>query len=57
MGTVTIVLQSCDSRIPIQRKKSLSRHDQMFWLQEEAAVDGARALPRLLPVTATATGL
>lgn len=57
MGTVTIVLQSCDSRIPTQRKKSLSRHDQMFWPHEEEAVDGARALPRLLPMTATATGL
>lgn len=55
MGTVTIVLQSCDSRIPTQRKKSLSRHDQMFWPHEEEAVDSARALPRLLPMTATAT--
>lgn len=57
MGTVTIVLQSCDSRIPTQRKKSLSWHDQMFWPHEEEAVDGARALPRLLPMTATASRL
>lgn len=57
MGTVTIVLQSCDSWIPTQRKKSLSRHDQMFWPHEEEAVDGARALPRLLPMTVTATQL
>lgn len=57
MGTVTIVLQSCDSRIPTQRKKSLSQHDQMFWPHEEEAVDGARALPRLLPMTAIATQL
>lgn len=46
MGTVTIVLSSCDSQIPTQKKKSLSQDEQMFCPHEEEVVDGARTLSR-----------